>query len=124
MLRNLGPTRFISSQNSAPQKILSSAHPSAAPLIRPPVSRVQSEIIADSKIKPISQRDRKSHLVISKKSVEICIDEMNSKRNTNDTPIITVTEPAKNLITSEVTYRLFYLLRVNIRNSFLFTLDI
>lgn len=115
MLRNLGPSRFISQRNSMPQNILSSARPTTVPLLRPPAAnRVQSEVIANSKIVPIPQKNRKHHLVISKESVQICIDEINNRIPTNSASTLIVTEPAIDLITAEVTYRLFYLLRVRV----------
>jgi len=72
-----------------------------------------SEIIATSKIVPIPLRGRNSQLIISKKSVQICIDEIN-KSVAHNAPTLIVTEQALTLVTTEVTFRLFYLLRVRI----------
>lgn len=82
-------------------------------MTRPSNSRTQNEIIANSKIKPIPLRERTSQLVISEKSIQICVDEINSKDDKNK---MDLTEPALKLVQAEVTYRLFYLLRVRIHN--------
>lgn len=82
------------------------------PMTRPPTSRIQNEIIANSKITPIPLSNRTNHLVISKRSIEICIDEINNKNLSKDEPNLNLTEPAIELVQIEVTYRLFYLLRV------------
>lgn len=82
------------------------------PMIRPSTSRIQNEIIANSKITPIPLDNRTNHLIISKRSIEICIDEMNNKNLSNDQPSVNLTDPAIELVQIEVTYRLFYLLRV------------
>lgn len=74
-------------------------------------SKVQNELIANSKITPISLRNRKSHLIISEESIQICINEIDSK-NSKDESNLNVTSSAIKLIQTEVTYRLFYLLRV------------
>lgn len=70
-------------------------------------------MIANSKIVPIPLKQRKSKLLISEESVQICIDEINAKNNDDEEPKLNLTESAMELIQSEVTYRLFYLLRVN-----------
>lgn len=113
MLRNLGPSRFITQRNPTPLKNASPALSNTVPSSRPSACRTQSEIIANSKIVPIPRRGRKSQLVISKKSVQICIDEINKSIKDNE-PSLIMTEPAITLVTTEVTYRLFYLLRVRI----------
>lgn len=85
--------------------------PRGAPITRPSTTRMQNEIIANSKITPIPLSDRTNHLLISKKSIQICIDEMN-KNLPSEEPRLNVTEAAIELIQAEVTYRLFYLIRV------------
>lgn len=78
------------------------------------MAKPQNEIIADSKIEPIPLAERKNQLVISKKSIQICIDEINKKNPTTDhQPYLKINDPAIETIQAEVTYRLFYLLRVS-----------
>lgn len=85
------------------------------PFPRPSTSRVrnQTEVIASSNIIPIPLRERTSQLVISEKSIQICIEELRSQYMADSYPILNLTEPAFKLVQTEVTYRLFYLLRVN-----------
>lgn len=70
-------------------------------------------MIASSKITPIPLRNRKNQLIISKESIQICINEIDSKKN-KDESNLNITDSAMELIQTEVTYRLFYLLRVRI----------
>lgn len=118
-MRNLPSSKYTSPRNtsvrnSSPRQSTPSVRPNPLPshvlLTRPSPSRVQNEVIANSKITPIPLRKRKSQLVISERSIQICIDEINSQQN--DLPNLIITESAMKLVQAEVTYRLFYLLRV------------
>lgn len=87
-------------------------HLNRVPMTLPSKSRIHNVVIADSKITPISLRERKSQLIISEKSIRICIDELNRKKNVKER-FLNLTESATKLVQTEVTYRLFYLLRVS-----------
>lgn len=82
------------------------------PLNRPSTSRIQNDIIADCNIKPIPLRKRTKQLVVSKKSIDVCIDEYNEKCIDQENSDLNLTPEAIELVQAEVTYRLFYLLRV------------
>jgi len=94
-----------------PPPVRPTSFPTRIPFTRPSVSRIQSEIIANSKIIPIPLSKRNSHLVITKRSIQICMDEINNKCN-KDNPNPDLTDEAMIIVQAEVTYRLFYLLRV------------
>lgn len=115
VLKNVPPSRFPVRQNPplrniTPRQVPANVRPTT-PLNRPSTSKTQNEIIADSKIKPIPLRERKHQLVISEKSIQICVDEYNANLKA-DQSNLNLTPPALELIQAEVTYRLFYLLRV------------
>lgn len=116
--------RHTSIRNTTPHQIAHPvrpiSHPNRVPVTSPSISRIQNEVIANSKITPIPLIERKSHLVISEKSVQICVDELNSKRNVKEQQMFNLNEPAMKLVQAEVTYRLFYLLRV--RQYFMFNI--
>lgn len=109
--------RHTSVRNASPCQISHPVrpilHPNRVPVTLSSTSRIQNEVIANSKIKPIPLTGRKSQLVISEKSIQICVDELNSKRNIKEEPVFNLTDSAMKLVQAEVTYRLFYLLRVN-----------
>lgn len=107
------PGRMVSPRQIS-QTVRPNPRPTRFPLPRPSVSTIQSEVFANSDIKPIPLRDRTSQLLISQKSVEICVDEINKKKRTADNPPLILTEGALELIQAEVTFKLFYLLRVRI----------
>jgi len=94
-----------------PLPVRPNSFPTRVPLTRPSVSRNHNEIIANSKINPISLSERIKHLVITDRSIQICMDEINSKYN-KDNPDSNLTDEALKLVQAEVTYKLFYLLRV------------
>lgn len=122
------PTRFTpprnpSVRNAIPRQTSSPIRPTAfsnsIPLNRPSTSKIQNEVVDLSKITPISQRGRKSKLVITDRSIKICVEEINNKKSKDDEPDLVMSQPAIELMQIEVTYRLFYLLRVriNVYNS-------
>lgn len=112
------PPRNTSVRNASPRQTSSPIRPTAfsngIPLNRPSTSKIQNEVVDLSKITPISQRGRKSKLVITDRSIKICVEEINSKKNKDDEPDLVMSESAIELMQIEVTYRLFYLLRVRI----------
>lgn len=124
MLRNTPPSRYNTPRNtsvrnpSIRQSLTPPVHSTSSytrvPMPRPPISRIQNEVIANSKIKPISLRERKSQLVITERSVQICIDEINKTNHEDNQQKLILTDDAMKLVQAEVTYRLFYLLRVRI----------
>lgn len=75
-------------------------------------SKIHNEVVDLTKITPISQRGRKNKLVITDRSIKICVEEMNKKKFKDDELKLIISEPAVQLMQAEVTYRLFYLLRV------------
>lgn len=117
----MAPSRFPrnpSIRNTTLRPTASSARPismpTRVPVVRMPSTKTQTEIIADSKINPIPLKERKNQLVITKKSIQICVDEINKKNPTTDNQLyLKIDEPAIETIQAEVTYRLFYLLRVS-----------
>lgn len=115
--RNTSP-RNTSVRNSTSRQTPPPIRPNVVsprvPLTRPSTSRIQNEIIANSKITPIPLRERESQLIISEKSILVCIDEINKKSSADNQPKLNLTEPALKLVQTEVTYRLFYLLRVRL----------
>lgn len=94
-----------------PSHVRSTSFPNRVPFTRTSISRFQHDIIANSKIIPIPLSKRTSHLVITERSIQICMDEINSKC-LKDNPNPDLTDEAMITIQAEVTYRLFYLLRV------------
>lgn len=112
------PPRNTSVRNTLPRQTSSPIRPTAfsngIPMNRPSTSKIQNEVVDLSKITPISQRGRKSKLVITDRSIKICVEEMNSKKSKDDEPDLVMSESAIELMQLEVTYRLFYLLRVRI----------
>lgn len=117
------PSRFTSPRNTSvrnavPRQTSSPIRPATfsngVPLNRPSTSKIQNEVVDLSKITPISQRGRKSKLVITDRSIKICVEEINSKKCKDDEPDLIMSESAIKLMQCEVTYRLFYLLRVRI----------
>lgn len=94
-----------------PSHVRPTSFPNRVPSTRTSVSRFQHDIIANSKIIPIPLSKRTSHLVITERSIQICMDEINSKC-LKDNPNPDLTDEAMITIQAEVTYRLFYLLRV------------
>ncbi|VVC27342.1 Hypothetical protein CINCED_3A021521 [Cinara cedri] len=111
VLKNVPPSRFPIRQNTPLRKVTpQQIPPNVRSLNRPPTSKTQNDTIADSKIKQIPLKERKHKLVISEKSIHICIDEHNGNLKANQ-PNLKLTPSAIKLIQAEVTYRLFYLLR-------------
>ncbi|XP_022168909.1 uncharacterized protein LOC111032763 isoform X2 [Myzus persicae] len=111
--RQSSPRQSLPRQNlprQTPLPVRPNSFPTRVPLTRPPVSRTHSEIIANSKINPIPLSERLSHLVITERSIKICMDEINSKSH-KDNPSLDLTDEALETVQAEVTYRLFYLLR-------------
>jgi len=117
--RQNSPRQSCSPRQSSPKQSLprqtplpvrSNSFPTRVPLPRPSIS-IHNEVIANSKITPIPLRKRIKHLVITERSVKICMDEVNSKHS-KDSPNSNLTDEAVNIVQAEVTYRLFYLLRV------------
>lgn len=117
--RQSSPRQSCSPRQSLPKQSLPrqtplpvrpNSFPTHVPLPRPPIS-IHNEVIANSKITPIPLRKRIKHLVITERSVKICMDEVNSKHS-KDSPNSNLTDEAVNIVQAEVTYRLFYLLRV------------
>ncbi|CAI6354004.1 unnamed protein product [Macrosiphum euphorbiae] len=111
--RHSSPRQSIPRQTlprQTPPSVRPTSFPTRIPFTRPSVSRIQSEIIANSKIFPIPLSKRNSHLVITERSIQICMDEINSKYN-KDNPNPDLTHEAMITVQAEVTYRLFYLLR-------------
>lgn len=106
--RQSSPKQSLPRQTPLP--VRSNSFPTRVPLPRPSNS-IHNEIIANSKITPIPLRKRIKHLVITERSVKICMDEVNSKHS-KDSPNSNLTDAAINIVQAEVTYRLFYLLRV------------
>lgn len=115
MLKNLPSPRYSFPQNSSPrltsQSIRPNPRPTQFPSTNPPASKVRNEVIASSDIKPIPLRERTSKLLISQQSIQICIDEINKRKRVADPPLNLI-ESALELVQTEVTYKLFYLLRV------------
>lgn len=94
-----------------PHPLRPNSFPTRVPLTRPSLSRNYNEIIANSKITPIPPSERDEHLLITERSIRICIDEANNKCH-KDTPKLNFTDEAVKLLRAEVTHKLFYLLRV------------
>lgn len=126
MLKNLPSPRYPSPQNfsglnASPQQnsptICPNPRPTRFSLTRPSASKIESEVIANSNINAIPLRERTSQLLVSKKSIQICIDEINKKKLVDNLPL-NLTESALELMQAEVTYKLFHLLRVRIINIF------
>ncbi|XP_026820234.1 uncharacterized protein LOC113558859 isoform X2 [Rhopalosiphum maidis] len=105
--RQSSPRQSLPRQTPLP--VRSNSFPTRVPLPRPSIS-IHNEVIANSKITPIPLRKRIKHLVITERSVKICMDEVNSKNN-KDSPSSNLTDEAIKIVQAEVTYRLFYLLR-------------
>ncbi|XP_060845060.1 mucin-2-like isoform X2 [Rhopalosiphum padi] len=105
--RQSSPRQSLPRQTPLP--VRSNSFPTRVPLPRPSIS-IHNEVIANSKITPIPLRKRIRHLVITERSVKICMDEVNSKNN-KDSPSSNLTDEAIKIVQAEVTYRLFYLLR-------------
>jgi len=95
-----------------PLHVRPNSFPTRVPLTRPSVPRNHNEIIANSKITPIPPSERLGHLLISVRSIQICIDEANNKCH-KDNKKFELTDEGIKLLQAEVTYKLFYLLRVS-----------
>lgn len=108
-LRQSSPKQTLPRQTPLP--IRPNPFPTRVPLPRPSIPRTQNEIIANSKIIPIPLSKRTRQLVITERSIKICMDEINSKSD-KDNPSLNITDAAIETVQAEVTYRLFYLLRV------------
>ncbi|XP_025196684.1 probable serine/threonine-protein kinase nek3 isoform X2 [Melanaphis sacchari] len=105
--RQSSPRQSLPRQTPLP--IRSNSFPTRVPLPRPSTS-IHNEVIANSKITPIPLRKRIKHLVITERSIKICMDEINNKHY-KDSPNSNLTDAAIKVVQAEVTYRLFYLLR-------------
>ncbi|XP_050530241.1 uncharacterized protein LOC126899395 [Daktulosphaira vitifoliae] len=71
----------------------------------------ETEVLATSKIVPIPLKGRKSHLVISDRTIKMVVDELNQKNITDNESILKLTPASMEIVQAEVSYRLFYLLR-------------